>query len=322
MNCKIKQIPLSRIRMEEDHYRITTEADLRPLSASVAAVGLIAPPLLAETGDEFQIISGFRRVAACHGLEWTEIEAKVFGPDISEADCVRLAVSDNALQRQLNLIEMSRAFQLLRPLCRDMKALAASAADLGLPSNHGMIRKVLPLCRLPLPVQEGILAETLPLPIALDLGNLPPEEMLAFADIFNTLRLSLNKQREVLSLVREIAARDDLAVADVLKSDAVKEILEHPDYDRNRKARLLRISLRQRRFPNLAHAEQILEEQVRQLKLGNGVRLIPPKDFEGRAYSFHLEFKTPDDLNARRSTLDRVSASPVLRQILDGYSFD
>ena len=139
----------------------------------------------------------------------------------------------------------------------------------------------------------------------------------AFAQLFGEFKLSLNKQREILTLVKEIAGGKGISEQTVLEGRQLQEYY-HGDRDRDRgqKARELRTYLRQRRFPQIVKAETIFEYQRKQLNLGNDIKLIPPKDFEGTTYTLNMSFSSI--AQSLRAKLDQLLKHPALKQIFEG----
>lgn len=319
-------IRLSAVDMNDDTYRITTDPCDASLTDSVKMLGLMSPPLVipiqpearaeGESSPCFRIVSGFRRIAAVQNLGWDETEARVLAPDTVSAVCVKFAIGENSLQRPLNLIETSRSLCLLATVS-DAEELPRIAKSLSLPDNLPLIRKIMPLCRLPGPLQNGILSGTLSMPMALELSSPEPREAATdLALMFETLRLSLNKQREVLTLIREIAAREDLSIPDVLNDPNLQEILRDDDRDRNQKARSVRTLLRQRRFPAITRAESVFEKHAGTLYLGDHMKLIPPAGFESSVYTLRMDFSNPDELRSLKIIFDQLIQNPALKKIL------
>ncbi|MEZ4526077.1 MAG: ParB N-terminal domain-containing protein [Desulfobacterales bacterium] len=317
MTYKTERIALSRIDAADFTFRITTRFDIQPLAVSLKTAGLMAPLLLRAKGNsQFCIVSGFRRFVACEKLAWPEVEARILEADTPHLECVRYAVTDNALQRELNPIEISRSLKLLRDHFPQPDRLAKAANDLGMPGNPAIIRKFLPLCDLPPLIQQGILTQSLSPVMALELAELESESAVTLAALFADLRLSLNKQREILQLLADIAARDELTVMDVLSERDLQEILADENADRGMKARNIRHCLKKRRFPAISAAEERYARHIKDLKLGGDLRLIPPKDFEGSVYTFQISFRTISELKARLADLNRITAEAALPEIL------
>ncbi len=311
---------LDRIDTRRTPYRITTPRDLTPLRRSIEAVGLMCPPLLLgeETaGPPCTVVFGHRRIAACRELGWTRIPARMARPaEMGTLDRVRLAVTDNALQRPLDPLETSRALALLAACVEDPEALAAEAGRLNLPAARAVIDKMTPLCRLPEPVREALVGGVISLSMAEELQGFPEPEASELVRIFTALGMGLNRQREFIGLVKEIAPRASVDVMAVLASPAVAEVLGDADMDRNRKSREIRRRLRRWRYPAITRAEERYAELSAALGLGTGARLLPPRDFEGTVYTLQLPFETPDQLENHLKKIENLPKSPVLEAIL------
>lgn len=315
--AQYQTIPLSQIDLQNDDFRITTREDLDELSASIQHAGLISPPVLIKQTCGFTIVSGFRRIAACRKLAWQEIIARILEPELSHPACLRLAIAANALERPLNLIETSRAYHKLSVLSNSHKELAATASSCGLPTNPSIIDKIKNLCLLPLPIQNSILNDTISLTMATDLARHTPDTALDFARLFEQLKLSLNKQKEIMTLISEIARREDTSIRRVLARETFQQILTDEDLDRGQKGRKIRSFLRQRRFPRIVKVEQNYHAHLKKLKLNPDIKLIPPKEFEGTTYTLNLNFTNLAHLKMLQSMLDKMIQHPSFAKIVE-----
>ncbi len=311
-------VPLDEIDADDLHFRITTRIEIDPLAASIGRLGLLQPVLLRTSGRRCIIVGGFRRVAACRQLRWREIPARVLAPSVADACCARLAIGENALVRPLNLLETARALALLAATAPDGRLPAEDAAALALPSHAGLAARLMGLERLPEAVREGILEGAIALAMAEELGRLAPEAASAFARLFRELGLSLNRQREIVSLVTEIAARESRPALEILTEPELKEILRARETDRGHTARQVRRRLRRRRFPAISRAEENFEALRRRLELGERLQLTPPRDYEGTCFTLSLTFETLEQLHELRDRLDTLALRPELRRILEG----
>ena len=315
-SAHFQSITLSGINLHDDTFRITTRTDVNDLMESIQHDGLITPPLLIKKDSAFIIVCGFRRITACLKLNWKEITARILKPDISTLDCLRLAIAENALQRSLNLIETSRCLQKLSLFITNIRQLAESASSLGLPDNPSIIDKIKSLSLLPRPIQSSILAETISLAMANELESLEADIAIAFTRLFDQLKIGLNKQKEIVTLVKEIARREDLSPQDVMADKHFIEITTHRDLDRGQKSRKLRSYLRERRFPRIAEFEKNFEIHRKNLNLGNSIKLIPPKEFEAAIYGLNMTFTNLEHLKTLQTKLNTIIQQPDFKKIL------
>jgi len=311
-------VPLAQVNLQNDDFRITTREDIDDLVASIQHAGLLTPPFVIKQTSGYTIVSGFRRVAACRKMGWHAIMVRILEPERSHLDCLRLAIADNALQRPLNLIETSRALQKLSSFLGNIKQLAEAASTCGLPTNHSIINKIKSLCLLPLPIQNSILKDTISLTMANELAMLEPDTAVVFARLFEQLKLSLNKQKEMITLISEIAHREDISVRQVLAHETFQNIINDDELDRGQKGRQIRSCMRQWRFPRIVQAEENYNIHLKKLKLGHDIKLIPPKEFEGTTYTLNLNFTSIANLKTLQSMLDKIIRHPSFVKIVEG----
>lgn len=307
MRFENKTVPLSSIDIVDHTFRITTNTHVDDLTESLRTVGLVNLPMLIKKGSRLVVISGFRRIQAGSSLGWKSINARIADPGTTRLKCVQYAITDNAFQRALNLIETSRALHLIHGCLPVDEHLTKSTAAFGLPGNLAVIKKILTLHHLPQPVQEYICSGTISLPMALELEKLQPDEGIAVAELFHTLGLSLNKQREVLSMIKEIAVREEKSVSEILTENGFLQILSDQDLNQNQKTQKIRGYLKRRRFPSLVNAEEAFEKLNKALPLDENIRLIPPANFEGKEYTIHLRFDSIEELNMRQKVLSKIA---------------
>ena len=314
----LETIPLADIDSGDERFRITTLNDLDDLCASISKLGLLNPPRVLPGVSGFLIVNGFRRVAACRRLGWDRLRVGVLPSDASPYHCACRAVGDNSTQRPLNLIEAGRSLRLLERCATDGRVPPDDAVALGLSSNPGVAAKLKDLCRLPSAVQHGVMEGLIPLAMAVELGRMDPALAIDLAEIFRELRIGLNKQREMVSLITEIAHRETISGRRVLEEPPLAGVLQAADLDRSQKVRQLRKLLRQRRFPALHAAEHHFQALRQQLKLGENMHLTPPQDFEGIGMTLSMVIESLEDIGRLRDKLDELANHPVLERILDG----
>lgn len=318
MRFKQKTIPLHLIDADDDTYRITTETCVKLLCKSIQSIGLLHPPLLIRNKSDYRIVSGFRRISALRSINSKETEARILCSDMEPIEYCKIAVSENALQRSLNVIEKAGSINLLSSHVKDPEQLVAIAASTGVPCDKELCEKLISISRLPDSVKSGLLEGHISMPAALMLEIFTHETVDLIIGLFKELNLSLNKQREMISLINEIAHRDDTAPITILNRKDIIEIMENDELDCNQKAQKMRSCLNRIRFPEISKAEENFSKHVKRLQIGKGIKLIPPKNFEGVNYIFQLTFKNIHELENEHSTMDRVIQDSEFKEIFKG----
>ena len=317
MRYKLKIVDLTEIDLGDDTFRITTEKQVDDLMISINHVGILHLPMLLKKESSYTIICGFRRIEACRRLNWSKLEAMILDPDTIKLKCIKYAVTDNAFQRTLNLIEKSRSIEMLAEFFKDINRLSEELSVLGLSEHPSMIKKLKDICHLPAPLQNSILSNTISLAMVLELAGMSEDDAEGFIKLFNNLKLSLNKQREIVALVKEIAMREDKSIRQVIEESHLKKILTNEDLDKNQKAHNIRIYLKQRRFPTIAVIEKSYEKYRQKLNLERGFKLIPPTNFESPTYTLQLSFNNTTQLKSLKIAFDALMENPYLKNIVD-----
>ncbi|MGD8963640.1 MAG: ParB/RepB/Spo0J family partition protein [Desulfobacterales bacterium] len=315
-SARTDTVSLTDIDTQDATYRITTRNQLEDLLDTISSLGLLHPPMLIENRSGYGVVCGFRRIAACRQLGWKSISAIIHAADQDRFQIARLAIADNSLQRPLNLIETSRALNLLADTSPDRQQLEMAALALGLPVHPAVATKVQQLCRLAIPIQQGILSGSINLAMALELRKMDAKDAEMLVALFNRLKLGLNKQRELLLLVTEIAKCEDTSIRELIDEQPLQDILQNADLDRAIQRQQIRSLLRQKRYPAITEAEANYQKQVRQLKLGKHIQLVPPRDFEDTTYAMTLHFQNRQELNDLNAKINRILEHPALDKIL------
>ena len=316
MKFKEKSIEIARIDLEDTRFRITTRSEIPHLSASIHEVGLITMPILKQKGTGFIIISGFRRIDACILLGIAQVKARILDEGVGDPASIKIAITENAFQRPLDLIEQARAVHLLGTYFNDT-ALGKIASGLGLPGNPTIFKKLKGIYNLSPPLQGYLLNSTLSLTTALELGTLDDPAGTALADLFDELKTSLNKQKEIINLIREIALIEGGSMLEVLQESELHKIINSKDFDRTQKTAAIRFCLKKKRFPAITVCEESFKKIVTGLRLGEGIKLVPPKNFEGQGYKLTIAFKSYAELEKRQVTLNRIVGGEEIKAIFN-----
>lgn len=312
-----RMVSLADVSSDDGTFRITTRTDIEDLINSIKQLGLIQPPVLVSGFAGYKIVCGFRRITACRALGWSRITARILAETADRFQMAQLAIADNAWQRSLNLLETSRALTLLADVCPDQRRFAQAASALGLPVNPSLVAKVKKICRLSRGIQESIVNGTIGMSMALALAELDQPAGEAVLGLFNELKVGLNKQRELLILLKEIAGREGRSVQQLIAEKPLQEILANTRLDRAVKRQKIRSFLQQRRYPSISKAAADYAQRIKLLELGSNIDLIPPKNFEDTAFTLTLRFNNRENLADLKKKIEELIAHPALAEILE-----
>ena len=102
-------IPVSKIRPFEGHpFKVKDDAEMNTLIESIQTVGILSPLIVRpiENTDEYEVISGHRRLHAAVKAGITEVPALIYALD---RDSAAIAVVDSNLHRE-HILPSEKAF--------------------------------------------------------------------------------------------------------------------------------------------------------------------------------------------------------------------
>lgn len=317
MVYNLNPVPLSSIDRKDLTYQISTPKPVSHTAQSISQVGLINPPILTPRENSgYRIVSGFRRVAACQSLAWPELTARILSSDMKRINILGLAIADNAQHRELNWIEQAKAIEKLSLYLDDDTDILHYLKKLGMQLNREFISRLRRLNNLSDSIKEGVISNTIPLTIALELEKLGPAAAEELSVLFDELRPTLNQQKEILVLAKEIARVEDRSIPDLIKAAPIGEIRADTELDRSQKLKNIRSSLKRRRYPGIHKFEAFFDRNLKALKLPREIGLFPPANFEGNRFSMTISFHSQAEFKAHVETLFRLADDPHFTAIV------
>mmetsp|Transcript_6439 Transcript_6439/g.3654 ORF Transcript_6439/g.3654 Transcript_6439/m.3654 type:complete len:320 (-) Transcript_6439:678-1637(-) len=319
MYFDVDKILVSDIDLKDYTYRISTKKNSLYLKNSINCIGIINLPILRRSsGKKFSIVSGFHRISTCLNIGWKKIPVRILSLDTKENEYTKIAVSDNSLIRPLNLVEQARALTLLSKTYACRKEMLDTASLVGLPNNSTLIEKIMKISMMPHFVQESIINGTISLMMAFALEKFSLEEKEFFIKLFNEFKLSLNMQRQIITLAKEISKREDIAVIDIFKKDVeIRNLFKNKELELNKKSKVLKQILTNKRYPSITYAKKQFKKSVSSLALNNQIKFEPPVNFEGSSYTITMNFKNIAELKNHMVAIDSILADSSVAKILE-----
>ncbi|MBF0241770.1 MAG: ParB N-terminal domain-containing protein [Desulfamplus sp.] len=356
---RVKQVCLDAIDLSDESFKISSDnlffsgnksssdnslsnlTNLSNLALSIRLTGLINPIVLREIDDKYIVVSGFKRVSAMRSIGMRETPASIlshldFDKDKTydfrfyEVQSALIAISDNAFSRQLNVMEQARGVRLLKRFCSSYDIAQNSPAIFNVNMGESLINMLDDIANMPLSLHELIESDKLSMSSALKFKQYGYDKSLieSFATLFSKIKCSLSKQKEIITNIHEIAAREEISASDLIESKEISQILDSQSdncssnvNDENQKANLIRSILFNRRYPNLFKAKERFSNNLKMLNLNSGmksdIKLDPPADFEGRDYTITLKFSTVEELAKKANILSALTKNPLFGDITD-----
>lgn len=146
---------------------------LEELKKSIIANGLIQPITVRRTtGNQYQLVSGERRLRAYKEIGYKEIPAYIIKVDSDEI-MLALALIENIQREKLNPIEVGKAYKRLMDECHLTQEQIADKVG----KDRTTIANSIRLLKLPAQIQESLIEEKISSGHARALINLPGEDL-------------------------------------------------------------------------------------------------------------------------------------------------
>ena len=319
----LQYIPISNLNIADDSYRITFAPDLEALKRSIKAVGIIQPINVRHTPEgTFQIVTGYKRALVMQDLGRQSVPALVHEPnDLSPTQAFLWNLHDNAITRQLNLVEKSAALIKLKQFySMPEDELTKSFLPLmGDDASFKILHQLLSLDSLTEPIRAHVVEARIALSSASRIAEFSPSTQQALLSVLTHIRPSTNKLNELLSLLREISARDGLSVEDILSRYQLLQVVADKGASSTDKVGALRQALKGIRLPQLTERQNHLASLIQGLELPDSAKVSADPYFENRTMKLEYQFKQPEELTSLIKKIQDAFEKQKWQQIFEWY---
>jgi len=319
MNQTTEDIHLTEIDRNQTTFLLSYGYDLGSLKQSIDRAGLINPPVVRKKPDRgFQIICGFKRVAALGELSVSSFPCRIVPAGTGDEECFLLNLYDNASHRVFNPIEKSMAIKGLQSFYPEEKIAKDFLPLLNLHPHKTQLEIFKPLCTLESRVKDAVVAGTIDVRTALELARMDPESRQTLSSLLIALRLSVSKQAALIEYISEIVLRENLSREDVVQNQQIQSVLGDEHLNLPQKADTIIRYLRARRYPRLTEKEKAFKQTLKDVKLPRDVQFTPPPYFEGNRYCLTLHFTSLKQLREQLCDLESFLDHPSLPPLIEG----
>ncbi|MBU1194731.1 MAG: ParB/RepB/Spo0J family partition protein [Proteobacteria bacterium] len=311
-------IDVHQIDLCDKRFKISlSDTDIDALAHSIKTIGLICFPLLRPMGhNTFMIICGFNRIQALIKNKISRIPAVIVPENTSELDCYKKAITALSFKQPLTHAQLIVCVNRLISFC-DAKTIAQMAPSVfNLALNEKFIQDLLQISALPDPCLKLVHTEQLAIKSARRLADFDARTTAVFLDLFSKIKASSSKQFEIITFMTETAARDGISVDSLYHDPQFQTILSNPDLPLGIKTNEIRLFLYEKRYPSIFDARKKVLNHIHDLKLGPGIKLVPPENFEGTDYQWSFTTKNLREFKGHLETFSRVIQDKSLAQIL------
>lgn len=316
-----RTIECSQIDFDDTSFLMSYPLASRKILKSIGTIGVLQPILVSESSyqERYQIITGFRRAYACRELGFDTVNANIYPLDPkNRLTAFSLVLYENASHRTFNDIEKSLILTKLvgQFQCSRDDVIQNYMPILELSPSAKVLDIYLKIADFEEEIKHYIATHELPMSLFELLANLSPDDRTAVFTLISTLKLGVNKIKELLIYLDEIALRDGCSIHRVLDDKHIQEILTHKRYSGPQKTEHVRRIIREKRYPQLTDLEHKYKKRLKQLQLPRGLQLKTDKFFEDDELSASFRFQTPEQLKTFADELLQLSQKKKLQDLL------
>ncbi len=317
---QLTEVQLSQIDFDDESYIVAFKPDLGQLAASIKNVGVLYPLILEKkTPLCYRIVCGYKRLLVLKQL-MTEsaaalcFESENFQPSLS---LFQIALFENIGSRQLNLVEKAHVVHKLKYLFEvpDEKIAAHFLPFLELGHNPTVIERLLKISVLEDYLKQSIIDDFVTAETAFSLSELEKHVAKQVFDLFVSLKIGKNNQREFLQFFRDISKASSITISNIMEKPEIQAILRDEKLTAPVKINRLKDQLKKLRYPRFSVVEEKFDQFKKSLKLPPSLMLRPPAFFEGEKFSFELNFKNQAEFKKLVRQLNQFAEENRMKEL-------
>jgi hypothetical protein len=139
---------------------------------------------------------------------------------------------------------------------------------------------------------------------------------MAILSLISRLKLGENRLREVLTLLEEIARRNQCKEKDIVQRSEIQAVLSQKELTPSQKTERIKKVFTDLRYPKLNQLEKEFEKKRKDLNLPSNILLHHPPFFEGKRLKIEFQFETTDEYQAILKSLSSLSDKKEFEEII------
>jgi len=312
-------IDLADLDAEDELYRISFDPVSPVLHASMARCGLLQPVLVQQRPDHhYRLVCGFKRYHVARQLGWPSLPALLLTGEGHPPQLFEAALHERLSNgRPLNPLEIATALHKLKNIFAvNQETLVSDFLPLlGLGKNVQLIGFYLPLCELDDSSRLELLGDWLSLDFAFALPGLQAGERRLLLELFKSLHLGKNKQKELWLLLQDVSRMQNTSMDALLQQPSLYAILQDQVLTTTQKTERLKEVLLRLRYPRFSASQQAFQELLKAAHPDPAIRLQNPPYFNSDQYSVAFAFRSSDQFQKLLTDLQRLEAEGVIEKL-------
>ncbi len=318
-----KEVFLKDIDFSDTIFKILPDYsdEFEIIFKSVSKKNILNPPFLIEKKGSFIIVEGFKRIAAalqcgfekCFALvldfskesykkAFDIINSKYLGFKDSESFLIKAGLYQLA-------VKITEIFSET-DLCYFEEEI------FGKKKNNNYLSKIKSFLESPRFLQVDLLNKVIALPVFLQIIKYEYEDIAAVSRLFNILHPGLNRQRELLLLLEEIAHIEDKNIAEIIDENELVKVMEDSESSDSVKLNTLLALLRKKRFPVMTEINERFMLLAKSSGLLGNPKISSSGNFENNNFKIEFSFNS---FETYVNMCNKLNEKKILKEFKDFF---
>ena len=310
-------VAIENIKLDDQLTNLSLEPPALSLQKSIEDLGVINPVLLSTSGNYFRIISGHRRVKISLLLKIKQVPAVITNSKVSDESMLFFNLSENLSHHNYSDIEKGLVLSKLSDIkVPEGRILEKYMPIINLEPSKKILMDHLKINRFTPNLQILLHELNIPIKTFSVLFDWDHKSINSAESFFSSLRLGVNKWRDLLEWIDEISTRDGIIPFDLFNLMELQSILKQIDLSPNDKYDQIRQILYSRRYPILNDLKIRLARTLDKLKLDEKTRVHVQESFESDEIRIEMKFRSKKQLVNQVEKLVHASKSKAIDELI------
>jgi len=301
MNPGFAVVPV-RFLSDASDFRVRYGGSCDALTRRIEMSGILAPLLaIKKSPEHYEIVSGFRRLAAAKVLGVREVPVCFFAQEAADRKAIfKIALLMNEAAELTDLDKAVSVRKAREVFGMDWKELCAIASLMGLPSSQRVLEEYAEIGGMPEWILEKIQTGALPLKAARALLGMTADEREYFIrEILTKCDWSASEVVAAVEWAEDVGKRESCTVKEILSRKEFAVILEGKNIPGKEKGRKMLEALRESRYPVSGEACEKIRRLTASFKGFEGLEIDTERFPEEELLEVRMQLRSVAELRKK-----------------------
>jgi len=300
------KIPLNKINLEDERFRISYHSNLDKIILSLKKIGLVNPPIVTLREPHIILVSGWKRVLGYISLSFSQIPVYMLD-EKNDLKTFKMSFYENLATRSYNTIEKAEVVGRLKKFGEDENSIIKKYFPLiNIPSTRSHLDVYLAAFEFEPEIKKLVLEKNTAFVSLQLLTEFSSWERRILLPLLSCL--SQNKIKEILEDILEICRKYNMPAWKFLLSRDIMDIKVAENLSSLQKADKIRLILKRKRYPTLFSWTKSFDSVLKKICWPEEISISPSKYFEGEEISVNFNFKNMEEFRKKLDELQKLSS--------------